>query len=662
MRYRAAPLRAAAIVAAVFVVSRVAYRVVFGGASGGGALLVDLPKVPLDGPFAHIALFGPITTGGLWNAAVSAVPFAAVILTFGVLNALIDVQRLFVRGSTRGPIRAVSRALVIAWATAPALAHSVRRVRRAAALRGERGPAALLVPVFEHTIERALALAASMEVRGFAASARPRFDAEQPARFSAVSLDQGGGWRLDGVDLVLSPGTLTVVTGATGSGKSSVLDAMSGLFQHFEGGRQRGLIEIGGLDRHDHPPRETAGVVGAVAQQVRLSFAAETVRDEIGFALTTHGLESTLIAERVHRTAEELGIDHLLDRPVTALSAGEATLVAIAAALVSKPALLLVDEPLAELDAAARLRVCAVLDAVAHESGACVVIAEHRTAEWQGIADIWLEIRDARVAEAAEPTAGPYDDPVLAAPPDGSARVAAATPIDAGDRTAPGPRHPLASIRGLDARHGDAIAVRAASFELSPGEVVAIAGSNGAGKSSLLGAMAVPDAAGRVSIDGVDVAALSPPARRGAITLVPEQFDDLFFATTVAGECHRADRRTTPATPTATTFTALLGRDLDASSLLRHPRDLSAGERLCLAIAIQLAPSPAVLLVDEPARGLDAAARRLVGEALVRVGRTGRAVLFATHDREFAARYASRALSIDRGTVSSVSQPAAVIA
>lgn len=650
MRFRAAPLRAAAIVAAVFVVSRVAYRLVFGGASGGGSLLLDLPKVPLDGPFAHITLFGPITSGGVWNAAVSALPFAAVILAFGVLNALIDVQRLFVHGSTRGPIRAVSRALVIAWATAPALAQSVRRMRRAAALRGERGPAALLVPVFEHTVERALALAASMEVRGFAASARPRGDVDHPVRFTAATLDQGGTWHLTGVDLALAPGNLTIVSGATGSGKSSLLDAMSGLFQHFEGGHQTGRIEVGGLDRRRHPPRETAGFVGVVAQQVRLSFVAETVHDEIGFALTTQGLDAADVDARARQTAHDLGIARLLDRPVTALSAGEATLVAIAAALVSRPALLLVDEPLAELDAAARRLVCEVLDRVAHESSTCVIVAEHRTAEWRGLADAWLEIDGGRVSIGEPP------EQVSA-----TARASVRSARALGDRTAPAPMHPLVSVHGLEVRHGDAVAVRRAQFTLHAAELVALTGANGAGKSSLLGAMAVPDAAGAVTIDGTDVASLDPAARRRAVTLVPEQFDDLFFSTTVAAECHRADRRNRPATPTGETFAALLGRDLDEGVLLRHPRDLSAGERLCLAIAIQLAPSPAVLLVDEPVRGLDAAARHLVGKALVAVADAGRVVLFATHDKEFAARFADRELRLDHGTVSAASRTTAEV-
>ncbi|MEB0001250.1 hypothetical protein QN367_19515, partial [Cryobacterium sp. RTS3] len=84
-----------------------------------GLVVLDLPRVPLAGPFSHVVLFGPVTTGGIGNAALSALPVAAVILVFGVLNALVDVSRLFARGARRGPLRTVSRALVIAWATFP---------------------------------------------------------------------------------------------------------------------------------------------------------------------------------------------------------------------------------------------------------------------------------------------------------------------------------------------------------------------------------------------------------------------------------------------------------------------------------------------------------------------------------------------------------------
>nr|WP_244962697.1 ATP-binding cassette domain-containing protein [Cryobacterium roopkundense] len=665
---RLGPLRAAALFAVSFVLLRVVYRVVFGGAGGGAApAFIDLPLFHLGGPFSHVVLLGPISTTGLWNAALSALPVAALILFFGVLNSLVDVRRLFARGAGRGPLRTVSRALVIAWATFPALLESVRRVRVAGTLRGERSIAALLVPVFEQTIERALALAASMEARGFAASSRAEGVCERPVVLTEASLGFEGAWGLEHLTFALDPGTLTVITGPTGSGKTSLLHSMSGLFQHFHDGTHRGLIEIAGADRATTPPRETAGFVGVVCQNVRLGFAAETVHDEIGFALSVRGVAAVIVRERVLEVAARLEIGHLLARPIEALSAGEASLVAIGAALISRPIVLLVDEPLADLDSSARVRVCRVLDELAHEARVCVVVAEHNTRDFEPIADAWLAIRDRRVhVRPRDRAPGVWDGPAEGGGPPDPARptpallhpISPARPISQARPTELArpthqarPPEPFVGIRHLSVVHAGRTVVDDVSLSIDRGDVIALRGNNGAGKSSLLQAIALPTGSGEVRVDGHDVHALTGRLRRSAVALIPENFDDMLFAITVAEECRRADRTARAnGGDTAQTFTRLL--DLDAASaagfLRRHPRDLSAGERLCLVIAIQLAANPALLLVDEPTRGLDAQARALVGAALLRaaqgtsvdasVGDTAMvsAVIFATHDHEFA--------------------------
>ncbi len=636
---RLASLRTAVLLAAGFILLRVVYRVVFGGASGGGTLLLDLPRLPLAGPFRHILLFGPVTTGGLAGAAQTALPFAAVILAFGLVGAVIDLRRLLTRGAVRGPLRSVSRALVIAWGTFPALRDAVRRVRVARELRGERSVASVIVPVLEQTVERAVALGASMELRGYAAERRSDPVCERPATLRDAALGYEGRWTLEAIDLDLEPGTLTLVTGATGAGKSTLLHGLSGLLQHAMDGRQRGLVEVGGVDRLSTPPRETAGFASAVAQSVRSSFVAATVAEEIGFALAVRGVAGGIVASRVADTAAQLGIGHLLDREVVALSAGEACLVAIGGAIISQPVLLLVDEPLADLDAAARLRIVGVLDRLAHEAGVCVVVAEHRIDEWDGVADVRLELRDGSVR-----TIDPID----------SSRVDPADAADPGERAAPSGAA-VARIRGLSVDHGGLAAVSDVSLELAAGELVALRGPNGAGKSSLLHAIARPTTAAVVEVRGADIRRLRPRARRGAVALVPEAFDDLLFTVTVADECRRADRRAaSEALPTAQTFARLLGAGgeerVDALRP-RHPRDLSAGERLCMVMAIQLAARPAVLLVDEPTRGLDAESRRLVGDALAAAAASGVAVVIATHDSAFAARIATRTLTMTAGRI-----------
>ena len=632
---RGAALRAAILLAVGFVALRVIYRAVFGGAGGSGTVLLDLPPVRLAGPFTHVVLFGEVTTGGLAAAVVSALPFAALVLAVGVLAASVDLFALLTRGAVRGPVRTVSRTLVVAWSTFPALVRAVRRVSAARDLRGERGAASVVVPVLEQTIERAVGLGASMEVRGFASTRRLTPDCERPARLTGVSLGYGDRMLVDNLTIDFAPATLTVITGSTGSGKSTLLAALSGLFQHVSAGTQHGTIEVCGVDRVAVPPRDTSGFVGVVPQAVRYSFVARTVAEELGFALAIRGVAAVIVRARVDEVAGRLGIAPLLDREIVALSAGEATLVAIGAVLVENPVLLLVDEPLAELDDRARERVIDVLDRLAHEAGVCVVVVEHALDAWGSRPDRWLELRDAALHERdprPDATVDPPERPVRARP---STEV-------------------VASIQDLTVRRDGAPVVIDAHLTLRSGELLAIRGPNGAGKSSLLLACARPTESGAVRVADRDVHALRRRERRTLVALVPEEFDDLLFATTVFAECRRADR-TARTRGTAERFLALLGPAAWGRSdelLGRHPRDLSAGERLCLVIAIQLAARPRVLLVDEPSRGLDATARALVGAALVDAASQGTAIVCATHDRQSARRYATRTLAMSAGRLS----------
>ncbi|CAN7395043.1 ATP-binding cassette domain-containing protein [Microbacterium sp. LjRoot45] len=657
MTLRPGPLRAAAALAVGFIVVRVVYRVLFHGVDGDGILLLDLPAYRMPPPLDHVELLGPVTTGGLAAAALSAVPIAAVILAFGLLNALVDLPRLLARGARSGPFHGLARALAVAWATLPALVDGVRAVRFAQRLRGDRGGLRVLSPVLERTIERATALAAALELRGYAGRGLDG-DCAHPV----VVRDAAAGFADRTVvtvpELTLSPGELVAVAGATGAGKSTLLRTLSGLHTHVDGGWASGTIHVVGLDRRTTPPRDTSRTVGVVLQQPRESFAAGRVDEEIGLSLELRGVASVLRAARVREVAERVGIIGLLDRRVRDLSAGEATLVAIAAAIVEHPILLLVDEPLADLDHATRARIVALLGALAHDAGMCVVVAEHRIDALAGIADRLLVVEGAGVVEAAGVVEGAG---VVETAPAGERQPIAGRNADRAGATP----NPAVALRAdaVTVRHGERVAVDAASIALHAGECVALTGPNGAGKSSLLVALAT------------GTGGAPAPGRR--VALVPDASDDLFVRDTVAAECRRADRRAsaTPGT-TLARFARLLGRTdqspgrattehttgrvpeqaaLDAWGR-RHPRDLSAGERRCLAIALQTAHRPAVLLVDEPTRGLDPRARELVRRALEAQADAGTAVLVATHDAAFVAALADRVLHLRDGLLTADTQ------
>lgn len=630
MTFRPAPLRAAAALAAVFIAARVIYRILFNGAGIGEPVLFNLPAVPLPAPYAHVVLLGPVTAPGLREAVLSALPIAGMILGFGLLNAWVDVARGFVHLARGGPLQGLARTLVVAWAALPALSDAVASVRLAFRLRGERfGPRAL-VPVLERTLEHAGRVAAALELRGFGSRA-----AHQPIRGAeAPLLVRDAQFRIGDAQVRVagftpSSGSITVITGPTGSGKSTILRGIAGLLSHVDGGEISGTVRVAGTDRATAPPRDTARLVGVVLQNPRAAFASTGVRDEISLALELGGMASGTAKARVLEVAEHIGVSALLDRNVSTLSAGEATLVAIAAAVVEQPALLLVDEPLADLDTAARGHVIAVLNALARDDGVCVIVAEHRAEQLVPVADSWWTIDGGALVPGAAPSATPTVAHPTPAPDTGHAPVLTATKLAVHRKGTP--------------------LVRDASLTLHRGEVVALVGPNGAGKSSLLVALAL----GEGTVDGGTVDG-------GRVALVPDASDDLFTRDTVAAELRaaerrarrRSDSRTADSMPAVSRLARLRG-DVGMPLGHEHPRDLSAGERRILAIALQTMDDPRVLLIDEPTRGLDPAARTAVSAALQAAADSGAAVLIATHDLDFAHGLGARILPMRDGVVPS---------
>ncbi|MUU72056.1 ATP-binding cassette domain-containing protein [Pseudarthrobacter sp. GA104] len=636
MTFRPAPLRAGIALAVVFIAARVIYRVLFNGAGLGSPILLDLPAMRLPAPYAHVVFLGPVTGPGLWAAVLSALPIAGLFVGFGLLNAFVDVARGFVHLARRGPMQGLARTLVVAWAALPALADAVTSVRLAFRLRGERfGPRAL-VPVLERTLEHAARVAAALELRGFGSRA-----AQQPGN------DDGGPllvrdarFRIGDAQVRVAgftpqSGSITVITGPTGSGKSTILRGIAGLLSHVDGGDISGTVRIAGTDRAATPPRDTARLIGVVLQNPRAAFASTRVRDEISLALELRGMPSAAANARVLEVAQRIGVSALLDRNISTLSAGEATLVAIAAAVVEQPPLLLVDEPLADLDTTARRHVIGVLNTLAGD-GVCVIVAEHRATALVPVADSWWTIADGALVPGAAPSAPSHRDASHPAPaqPADQALVLTATNLAVHRKGTP--------------------LVRDASLTLHRGEVVALVGPNGAGKSSLLVALALGEGEGGVKTND------GGTADGGRVALVPDASDDLFTRDTVEGELRAAERRLArrkngqqPEPGFAASRLARLRGDVSIPIGHEHPRDLSAGERRILAIALQTMDSPPVLLIDEPTRGLDPAARTAVSAALRAAAEAGTAVLIATHDHDFAHGLGARILPMRDGVAPS---------
>ncbi|MFF5587622.1 ABC transporter ATP-binding protein [Streptomyces hygroscopicus] len=495
-------------------------------------------------------------------------------------------------------------------------------------------------------------------------------------RFEQVSVHYEGAARpaLAEVDLTVPEGELCLLVGPSGVGKSTLLGAVSGLVPHFTGGVLRGRVTVAGRDTRTHKPRELADVVGTVGQDPLAHFVTDTVEDELAYGMESLGIAPDTMRRRVEETLDLLGLAELRDRPIATLSGGQRQRVAIGSVLTTHPRVLVLDEPTSALDPAAAEEVLAVLQRLVHDLGTTVLMAEHRLERVAQYADQMILLPSPGAAPLTGVPAellpvSPVQPPVVAlgglagwpSPVPLSVRdarrragplrerLAPLTPRTVAD---PPPGEPVAEVSRLSVRHGRVEALRGVDLSVRPGETVALMGRNGAGKSTLLASLVGlhEPASGSVRVGpGRVVPHRTRPAELlRQVGLVPQEPRDLLYADTVAAECAAADQDAGAAPGTCR---ELVGRLLPEVADTAHPRDLSEGQRLALALSVILTARPPLLLLDEPTRGLDYAAKARLVEVVRALAADGHAIVLATHDVELAAELAHRVVILAEGEV-----------
>jgi len=463
------------------------------------------------------------------------------------------------------------------------------------------------------------------------------------------------------VDAEVDPGTIALVVGESGSGKSTLLRTVNGLVPHSTGGRFSGEVVVSGRSTATHRPRDLADVVGFVHQTPEAQFVVDHVEHDIAFVLENLGTDERAMRRRVEEVLDALGVAHLRDRSPATLSGGERQRCALAGALASGPPVLVLDEPTSMLDPQGADDVMAAVRRLNDDLGTTVILAEHRLERAGPVADRVLVVDDGRIVDdgdpaevlAALPGAPPVThlarllgwSPLPLTVRDARARARGAevperlaTAPGRGDDAARTPGRTLVRTAGASVAHGARTVLSPVDLEVAEGEIVAVLGRNGAGKSSLLRLLAGahPPAAGSV-------------AAEVPVALVPQEPDSLLFRATVRAEVESTLALLGRRDPAA--VERWLGRLRLAELADRHPRSLSVGQRQRVAIAAVAVGDAPVLLLDEPTRGIDATSRLALEAAVIEHAAGGGAVVLATHDIELAARVATRVVVLGAGEV-----------
>lgn len=500
------------------------------------------------------------------------------------------------------------------------------------------------------------------------------------------------------VNLVVDEGELCLVVGHTGVGKSTLLGAVNGLVPHFTGGTLYGTVTVDGRTTAGHPPRELADVVGVVGQDPLDGFVTDTVEEELAYAMEQLAISPAVMRKRVEETLDLLGLADLRHRALYELSGGQQQRVAIGSVLTAHPRVLVLDEPTSALDPTAAEEVLAAVTRLVHDLGVTVLLAEHRLERVVQYADRVIHLPgDGRVVSG--PPADIFATSSIAPPIVELGRAARWSPLPLSVRDArraaaplrtalaavpapavrPVPEEPGAALltaRGITVAYRGVAAVREVDLDLRGGEITALMGRNGSGKSSLLWALqgSGPRKSGTVRVvsgsadgtggsgdgtgsggsrgpaKGSDPKNLSAAEARALVGLVPQTPTDLLYLESVEQELEQADIESS-ASDGGLTARVILDRLAPGIDGAAHPRDLSEGQKLALVLAIQLTAAPRVLLLDEPTRGLDYRAKTQLISMVDELAAEGRSVVISTHDVEFAARAADRVVVMAEGDI-----------
>lgn len=528
------------------------------------------------------------------------------------------------------------------------------------------------------------------------APAAPSADAAPPAivvkdlsfRYPGTDRDA-----LRNVDLTIERGDFVAVVGGNGSAKTTLCKTFNGLVPHYWNGDFAGAVHVDGVDTWDSSVAELSSRVGYVYQDFQNQLVRPTVRDEVAFGPLNFGHADH--CERTEEALEALGIAHLADRFVWQLSGGQAHLVALAAVLALRPEVIVVDEPVAELDPARAREIYLRLRELNTRHAITVVTIEHHAefvAEFVRSvvlmadgAPVWhLPVQEAMDRHGDLRAHGiPAPDAVALTAAVGAERVAldvpsavtvlrehlrtapersgpsapspAATPDPAA--TVPEPAEVVASLRGVS--HGYrgvdgslSTVLDDLSLELRAGERIALVGTNGAGKSTLmrlLTGLIVPRA-GTVTVDGIDTRTRSASRLADHVSYLDQHPQRMFLKDTV-----REDVALFPRGRKVPDAEAIVDRILTEVGLTelaeRDGRTLSGGQQRRSTLGIGLAMRPRLLLLDEPTSSLDIRSRDDVTAMLAALAETVRCAVVATHDMDLVAAWATRVIVLDQGRV-----------
>lgn len=449
---------------------------------------------------------------------------------------------------------------------------------------------------------------------------------------------------LKDININFNRGEFIVLTGKSGCGKSTLALCLAGFIPNSIPGELQGKVLVAGNDVKELSPGKLAGVVGLVQQDPEAQLCTLNVLDEVAFGPENLCLPREEIRTRVEWALGVVDAIDLIDRDVYSLSGGEKQRVAIASVLAMKPAVIILDEPTANLDPKGTMEVLAAIKKLRDELNTTVIVIEHRLKKVLPMADRLIKMDQGQIV---------LDEKLLnftdIKEVDNNQKPLSHKPQANNKEKDQG----LLRVENITVAYGEKVVLNNVSFQLYPSDVVAVMGNNGSGKTTLLLSLLGINklVQGSIFLNNKNITTDKVSKRAVKMGLVFQNPNHQIFENTVIKEATLA--------ASYLTQSSIEDRQAKAQKLLQQfelieyahklPFALSMGEKKRLTLASVLTYKPEILLLDEPLVGQDSARLALFTEALQEHSEKGGVTLMICHEPSFVKKYCNRVLFLHNG-------------
>ncbi len=495
---------------------------------------------------------------------------------------------------------------------------------------------------------------------------------------------------LDHVNLTIREGEIVVLTGPTGSGKTTLCLALNGVIPHIMGGKLEGKVLVNGMDTLEHNVAELAASVGIVFQSPDIQLFSTSVISEVAFGPENLALPRREIKERVDWAIDSTNLKGYEDRAPIKLSDGEKRRVTIASVLAMRPKIMILDEPTTGLDSIEAERIISLIKSLREMYRTTFLIVEHRDAILR-LADRIVVMINGKILKEYKPRDLFNDEKLMRSAyiriPDivrlfhllkreglyegripltveeavpAASRITSNRSLKIGVALKDDNLDPyvdneeLLRVKQASCGYRARKVIENANLSVREGEFLALVGRNGAGKTTLAKCIIglIRPSKGRIIVRGRDTREMKVADISSIIGYVFQNPERQFFSMSVWDEVAFGPRNLGMSSDEVEERVNRALESVDLSNLKdKHPRSLSRGQMQRLAIAIALAINPQAIILDEPTTGQDESSLKKIEEILRKLKKEGKAIILITHEMSMVSRLAERIVALSNGKI-----------